>query len=389
MLKGMSKPTVGVFFGSRSAEHDVSIVTALAAIIVPLKLTRKYTVIPVYIAKDGQWFMDDKLGEIALYSSGKIDDYLKKAEPVKLIFQNGLVLQKGKRNRVRIDIAFPATHGTHGEDGELMAIFEMANVPYVGCGVSASAVAMDKVLAKQVSTSAGVPTPAWDWFTSADYVDNSKEILKRITSKLNYPLFVKPAHLGSSIGISKVGSLVELQNAIEVALVYDERIIVEQSVQNLYEVTLPIMGNQTLKPAFLEHPLTSDDEYFDFDKKYINGGKKGAGKSGKRGAQGYSELPAKLPDSLYKQAEKLGLSVYRALGCEGIARVDMLIDTKASKVYFNEVNTLPGSLYSHNWNKTGVSNIQLVEDLIDLAKQRWTSQQSKTTVFDTNFLKQF
>jgi D-alanine-D-alanine ligase len=150
------------------------------------------------------------------------------------------------------------------------------------------------------------------------------------------------------------------------------------------------MGNDRPKPALLEQPLTTSEDFFDFDTKYIGNGKKGGGKkSGVKGAQGYSKIPADLPSDLYKQAETLGLSVYKALGCSGIARVDMLIDSKTKKVYFNEVNPLPGSLYAHNWNRAGVSNIELVTQLIEYAKERHAYRQALTTSFSTNFLQQF
>lgn len=386
----MNKPTIGVFFGSRSAEHDVSIITALSAVIKPLKLTREYDVVPIYIAKDGRWFSDEKLAEVSFYSSGKIDEYLKKSKPIKLFFDNGLILQKGKRNKIRIDIGFPATHGTHGEDGELMSIFELANIPYVGCGVAASAIAMDKILAKQVTTGTGLPTTPWVWFTGNDYKQEPAKKIKRIEDILKYPIFVKPARLGSSIGVAKVSDATELKNAIEVALRFDDRIVIEQSVENLYEVTLPIMGNDDPKPALLEHPLTKPEDYYDFETKYIGGGKKGGQKSGaKRGAQGYSIIPAELPEKLYKKAETIALDVYKVLGCEGISRVDLLIDQKTEEVYFNEVNPLPGSLYAHNWRQAGISNVDLVTKLVDYAEQRWQAKQKLTTSFDTNFLKQF
>ncbi len=171
---------------------------------------------------------------------------------------------------------------------------------------------------------------------------------------------------------------------------YDDKVLVEEEVANLIEVTLPIIGNETLTPALLERPLTNAEDFFDFDTKYIrSGGKKGGGKSGTKGAQGYSELPAKLDAKLYKQAEALGLSVYRALGCSGIARVDMLIDSETGKVLFNEVNPLPGSLYAHNWRASGMSSIDLVQNLVRLAEERWQAQQQQNTAFSTSFLQQF
>ncbi len=200
---------------------------------------------------------------------------------------------------------------------------------------------------------------------------------------------MKPAHLGSSIGISKVENDNELRNGLEVAAHYDDSILVEEGVQNLIEVTLPIIGNEDAHPALLERPLTTAADFFDFDTKYMRGGKKGGKQGGTKGAQGYSQLPADLPKDLYQQAEKTGLDIYKALGCSGIARVDMLIDSKTNKVFFNEVNPLPGGLYAHNWRAAGTSNVALVQKLIDYAEERFSKQQQLTTSFSTNYLKQF
>src|SRR5689334_78228 len=245
--------TIAVIFGGRSTEHDVSVMTALASVIKPLELTKQYKVEAVYIAKDGSWFWDDKLKDIRLYQKGGIDEFMRKAPKVHLLFDNGLTLVKssqlaGRKQYKKIDVVFPAMHGTHGEDGELMGILEMANVPYVGCGPAAAAVAMDKVLAKQVTQSANLPSTPWTWFYSRDLAGHHSEILKDI-AELKYPLFVKPAHLGSSIGITKVDQKSQLMNALEVAAHYDDKVIVEQAVANLVEVTLPIIGNEEPIPA--------------------------------------------------------------------------------------------------------------------------------------------
>lgn len=384
--------TVAVIFGSRSAEHDVSIITALASIIKPLELTGQYQVEPVYIAKDGSWYWDQKLKDIGLFQSGEIEEFMRKAPKVHLLFDNGLTLVKssqfaGRKMYRKIDVVFPATHGTHGEDGELMGLLEMANAPYVGCGVAASVIAMDKVLAKQVTMAEKIPSTPWVWFYGADLAHNPKQITDSI-KHLKYPLFVKPAHLGSSIGISKVSSVEQLMNALEVAAHYDDKIIVEQAVQNLIEVTLPIMGNEKLQPALLEQPLTKPEDFYDFDSKYMRGGKKGK-QANKAGAQGYSKIPADLSEDLYKKAENLALHTYKAIGCSGIARIDLLIDSQTKTVFFNEVNPLPGSLYAHNWQAAGVSAVELVSRLIDLAFERYTHQQKIATTFSTNYLKQF
>lgn len=383
--------TIAVIFGGRSTEHDVSIVTAIASVIKPLELSRQYRVEAVYISKDGSWYWDNKLKDIEAYQSNEIEDFMTKAPKVHLLFDNGLTLVKssqfaGRKMYRKVDVVFPATHGTYGEDGALMGLLEMANVPYVGCDFRAGAVAMDKVLAKQVTSSENIPTTPWQWFY-ASQLSKPTEVLQSLKS-LKYPLFVKPAHLGSSIGISKVDEEKELMNALEVAAHYDDRVIVEQGVQNLVEVTLPIIGNENPQAALLERPLTKSEDFFDFDTKYMQGGKKG--KSGaKAGAQGYSEIPAKLPKDLYKKAEETALAVYRALGCSGIARVDLLIDEKTGEVYFNEVNPLPGGLYAHNWRRAGLSSIDLVNKLVGFAEQKWQTKQKMTTSFSTNYLKQF
>jgi D-alanine-D-alanine ligase len=387
--------TIAVIFGGRSTEHDVSIITALASVIKPLELSKKFKVEPVYISKDGAWYWDQKLKDIKLFQSGDVESFMQKAPKVHLLFDEGLTLVKssqfaGRKMYKKIDVVFPAMHGTHGEDGELMGLLQMASVPFVGCDLPSSVIAMDKILAKQVAESASIPSTPWTWFYSKDLSRNHTGIVKQI-EKLKYPLFVKPAHLGSSIGITKVDSKDQLNNALEVAAHYDDKVIVEQGVQNLIEVTLPIIGNESPRPALLEQPLTTAEDFFDFETKYMQGGKKGKGgaKSGKQGAQGYSKIPADLPEDLYKKAEKLGLDVYRTIGCSGTARVDMLIDSKAGEVLFNEVNPLPGSLYSHNWNHAGVSNVELVTELVRLAEEHYATKQKTSTAFTTNYLRQF
>ncbi len=384
--------TIAVIFGGRSAEHDVSVITALASVIKPLELTKKYHVEAIYIAKDGSWYSGKELKDIKLFTSGDIENYLKKTQPVSVQFNGGMTLIKtsglaARKQKTIIDVVFPAMHGTYGEDGALMGLLDLAGVPYVGCGLSAAAVAMDKVLAKQLAVANDIPVSKFLAFTKSD-VSEPKVVAKSIVKSLKFPLFVKPAHLGSSIGISRVTNEAELANGLEVAAHYDDRIIIEEAVSNLIEVTLPIIGNDQPQPALLEQPMTQAEDFFDFDTKYMRGGKKGKS-GGNKGAQGYSKIPADLPKDIYATAEAVGLSVYKALGCSGISRVDMLIDSKTNKVYFNEINPLPGDLYAHNWNQAGVSNVELVQKLVDFAKERYEQRQSLTTTFSTNYLKQF
>ena len=262
----MKKPTVAVVFGSRSTEHDISILTAIASIIKPLELTQKYEVLPVYIAKDGRWFAGQQYKDINLYKGGKLDEALAKDQAVALRLGKGLTLVRRSRLKTTetpVDIVFPSMHGTHGEDGELMAICEMAEVPYVGCDVESSVIAMDKVLAKQVAMQSHIPTSAFVPFSKLEYEADPLSWQKEINQKLHYPLFVKPAHLGSSIGITRITDKKDLANAIEVALHYDTKALVEEAVNNLVEVTLPIMGNDEPRPALLEEPLLKSEDFFD------------------------------------------------------------------------------------------------------------------------------
>ncbi len=378
------KKTVAVYFGGRSTEHDISIITALSSVIKPLEMSGQFTVVPVYITKDGRWVSDNLLKDVALFSSGRIDDVVRKTKPVTVTFDGGFRL-----NGKKIDINFPAMHGSYGEDGSLMGLFRMAGIPFVGADMDASVIAMDKVLAKQVAEANKIPTSKFVFMTRDAFLADQDKETKRVADSLRFPLFVKPAHLGSSIGITRVVDTDELHNALEVAAYYDNKIIVEEAVSNLIEVTIPVMGNKTPSTALVERPLATADEFFDFDNKYIRGGGKKSGAGKYTGAQGYSELPAKLPTGLESNAIKTALAVYKALGFQGTARIDLLIDSKAKKVYFNEVNPLPGSLYAHNWRAAGVSTVELVQDLVHLAEQRHAEQAKLQTTFSSSFLRQF
>ncbi|MEK7621343.1 MAG: D-alanine--D-alanine ligase family protein [Patescibacteria group bacterium] len=380
------KKKVAVFFGGKSTEHDISIVTAISSVISPLELSQEYEVVPVYISKEGSWYSDEKLKDISLYRGPELKNFLEKSKKINILFDDGLTLIKSgiRKEKIHIDIAFPAMHGTYGEDGSLMGLLRMANVPIVGCDMPASVIAMDKVLAKQAVMAKGIATPKYISFSKTDF---SESTLNNIKKELSLPLFVKPSHLGSSIGISKVTKFDDLKNSIEVALHYDDKVLVEEGVEDLIEVTLPIMGNQKPVPSLLERPLVKDNDFFDFEKKYINEG--GSKNGAKKGAQGYSELPAKLEKNLYDKAVDTAIKSYKAIECQGIARVDLLIDGNTKEIYFNELNPLPGDLYSHNWRANGVSKVQLVERLINYAEESFLQKNAIENTFSTNYLKQF
>ncbi len=376
------KKTIAVIFGGRSAEHDVSIITAHMPIIQSLLASGQFDIWPIYIAKDGSWYADRAMNDLAYFKQGNLEDQLKKQKKVRLLFDKGLkIMWPGITSKaVHIDVVFPALHGTFGEDGSLMGLLRMAGVPFAGCDLFASAVAMDKVLTKQVIAADGIPVVPYVWFTKNDW-ETKKDILKEDISRLKWPVFVKPVHLGSSIAITKVKRDSDLENAIEVALHYDDKVLVEESVENLIEVTLPIMGNDALRLAAIERPLNRT-EFFDFNDKYLAGGKKSGGVNDR-----YSEIPANIDEKLAKQVEDLGKRTYRVLGCSGIARVDFLIDSASNRIYVNEVNTLPGSLYHHNWKKVGVSGMELVTTLVALAEERFAARQAIAYSFNSDILK--
>lgn len=375
------KKKIAVIFGGRSAEHDVSIITAQTPIIRSLVSTG-YDVHPVYISKDGSWYSDKEMLDIRYFKEEGLLSRLKRQKKVRILFDDGLrLVWPGIRERsVKIDVVFPAMHGTFGEDGSLMGLLRMADVPFVGCDIFASAVAMDKALTKKVLEAEGIPVVPYVWFTKDDWERNRKELEEGI-SKLGWPLFVKPVHLGSSIAISKVKDAAGLDNAVEVAFHYDDKVLVEKSVEDLIEVTLPIMGNDEPRLAAIERPLNKT-EFLDFDDKYLSGGKKTEGVNARQ-----TEIPAKIDPKLAETVNELGKRTYRVLGCSGTARVDFLIDRSSGTVYVNEINTLPGSLYHHNWKEVGVSPVELVSELIRLAEERHTSRKGTTYAFDSQILK--
>jgi len=383
LVDSKERKNIAVFFGGRSAEHDVSIITAHLPIIKSLLASNLFDVFPIYIAKDGSWYSDPKMNELDYFKQDNLDEIFLKQKKLQILFDEGLkIIWPGFIPKtVKIDVAFPAMHGTYGEDGSLMGLLRMADVPFVGCDIFASAVAMDKVLTKQILSVEGVSVVPYVWFMRNDWDKNKQKCLDE-TSKLKLPLFVKPVHLGSSIAITKVKKIEDLENAIEVAMHFDDKVLVEEGIENLIEVTLPIMGNTELQLAHIERPLNKGD-LFDFDAKYIGGGKKSGGVNNE-----YSEIPAKIEENLAREVKEMGIKTYKTLGCEGIARVDFLIDNLSKKVYVNEVNTLPGGLYDHNWRKSGLSDIELVTKLVTLAFDRYTMYKDTVYTFDSKILKQ-
>jgi len=282
---------------------------------------------------------------------------------------------------VTIDLSFPALHGSFGEDGTIQGMFEMLGVPYVGCGVPASAVAMDKALTKQVMQASGIPTTKFVVFEKTDWQKDKQEVLTKVKNNLAWPVFVKPVHLGSSIGIGKAKDEKALDEKIEVALFYDQKVLVEEGVKEVMDVTCCIIGNQTLRASVLQESVYNAD-LFDFEEKYI---KDGGAQTGN--AENSLVIPARLDETTTKQTQETAKSVYRALGCAGIARVDFLYDKQSKMFFANEVNPLPGTLYHHLWKASGLELPELLKELIRLAEENYKQKREVNYTFESSLLK--
>lgn len=376
------KKTIGVFFGSRNPEHDVSIITG-QLIISGLK-GLGYTVIPVYIDKKGAWYIGEQYGQMSHFTSGSgasrhdAEWYLDmEASRGKMVFkQKGFV---GKT--VTIDVAFPAFHGQNGEDGTFQGLCEMVNIPYVGCDVPASAVTMDKVMTKQLYQSAHIPTTDFIFFSKEEWKNNKSTILVDIDTKLQLPVIVKPARLGSSIGISKARTKQDLEFAVDVACHYDTKVIVEVCIENLMDVTCCVIGNDTLTPSKLQESVFGDD-VFSYENKYLDDGGAQLGKS-----KNNIIIPARLDEGTTKKIQETALTAYKLVGCSGIARVDFLYDKQTKKFYANEINTLPGTIYHHLWKASGVELPELLTRLVRFAEEKYEEKEKITHVFQSDILK--
>ncbi|HPC30960.1 MAG TPA: D-alanine--D-alanine ligase family protein [Candidatus Paceibacterota bacterium] len=379
-----AKPTIGVFFGSRSPEHDISIITA-ELIISGLK-GLEYPVIPVYFAKDGTWYINEKLSNLSFFQTDIWD--FKNWHRYYLDLENSkekiVLKQKGIfGKKITIEVSFPAFHGQYGEDGTIQGLWEIFNIPYIGCSVSSSALAKDKVFTKLIYKAKQIPTTDFIYFYNFEWDIHKEKILKEIQEKLHYPLFVKPSRLGSSIGIKKVKNRNELEEAIEVALHYDEKIIVENGIENVRDLTCAVLGNSKDLFVSLVQESLYETDFFTFEDKYL---KAGGAQTGK--AQQKIVIPAEIPNNLTEEIQKLAKEIFVMFGCSGISRIDFLYDEKENKLYTNEINPLPGTLYHHLFKKSGIELPQLLQKLIDSAFERHREKQQLITTFNSSVLKQ-
>lgn len=378
--------TIGVFFGGQSPEHDVSILTG-HLVLSHLK-EMGYQVVPVYIARDGAWCSGDELFDL---------QYLKEIHTHDLYQLQGWFLDTrhrrgtleivrrphffSRREKRVIDIAFPCFHGAFGEDGTFQGLCEMIGVPYVGCDTLGSALSMDKARTKRLLQAHQLPTTAFVSFSKQDWGSRKSELLHEIETTTSYPVFVKPTHAGSSIGISKVRDFSSLEEAIEAAFTFDTDVLVESGVSPMKDLTCCVrqVEDGSLQSSLIQESSFGKSDFFTYEEKYIDG-------QGQLGGEQQLTVPAAIPDDTTREIQSISQSVIRYFGLSGIARVDFLLNPDTNELFVNEINTLPGTLYHHLWKKTGVDTSTLLEDLLTSALYRHEATSIKHTYFASSIL---
>ncbi|HEX9007511.1 MAG TPA: D-alanine--D-alanine ligase family protein [Bacteroidota bacterium] len=351
------KLRVGVIFGGRSGEHEVSLVSA-SSIIHALD-PAKYEVVPIGITREGRWL-----------SSGRALGLLKEHAPLDQEPERHLVPDPTRRGLARtdgstegvqpLDVVIPIIHGTYGEDGTLQGLLELSNIPYVGAGVLGSALGMDKIVQKELFRQAKLPVAKYVWFLSSLCEERPARVAAAVARALKYPVFVKPANTGSSVGISKAHNRAELLDALALARTFDRKVIVEQGIPRAREIECAVLGNDTPE-ASVPGEVVPSNEFYDYDAKYVDG-------------KSRVEIPARLPASVAARVRQLALRAFTALDLSGMARVDFFVTRRTDRVVLNEVNTLPGftsiSMFPKLWEATGLSYPALLDRLIRLAIER-------------------
>ena len=374
---GVKKIRVGLIFGGRSGEHEVSFCSASSIIKAINK--GKYTVVPIGITKEGRWISPQD-SELAL-QSGKIEG---KSTVILLNDPSGNALIRTTNNQrsdkspalERVDVIFPVLHGPYGEDGTVQGLLEVVNIPYVGAGVAASAISMDKDLMKTIFQQRGLPILKWMTIRRKEWQKDKEKILSSIENGFEYPLFVKPTNLGSSVGITKVHEKEELEGAIDLASSYDRKILIEEGLEEVREIECGILGNDEPRASVVGE-VRPAGEFYDYDSKYIDGGTQ-------------LIVPAELPDDVSKKVQDIALLAFKAVDAVGMARVDFFVSKKENKIYLNEINTIPGftsvSMYPRLWMASGVPYSDLIDQLIQLALERYQDKNQNKISYDESKL---
>lgn len=376
------KTNIGVFFGGRSTEHEISVISASQAM---HAINRdKYDVTPIYITKQGRWYTGDALFDVKNYRN--IPELLKQCEEVYMRpVYDDYNLYKGHKKMfgsdvlTKLDVVIPVLHGSNVEDGIFEGVLQTIGIPYAGCDVLSSANGMDKITMKMILHANDVPVVDYIWFTDNEWGSKRDEVIARVEQKLGYPVIVKPANLGSSVGIGSAHNREELIQKINEAERYSMRMIVEHLVEDLQEINCSVLGDcDDYRMSVLEEPIKSGD-FLTYDQKYLGGGK---GSKGMQSAQ--KRIPAELPKEETERIQYLAGETFRVLSCHGVSRVDVIVDRKTRQVYVNEINTIPGSLSFYLWEGSGIRFDQLMDRLVALAIKRNTRRAQKTFSFSSN-----
>lgn len=380
------KINIAVFFGCRSVEHEVSIISAVQAM---RSVNReKYEVTPVYVTKDGTMFTSKEMFKIDSFKD--IDKLLKSSEEVTFIkkkegvFMHPTVKKSFKKvTDTKIDLAFPIVHGTNCEDGTMAGYLEFLGLPYIGCDIISAAVGMDKAVFKDVLKSAGLPVLDCVRFTSREYMVGGENIKAKIKENMSFPLILKPVNLGSSVGISKVKNDAELDEAIRLAASFADNILAERAVENLREINCSVLGDiDECIASVCEEPVMHD-EILSYKDKYEGGSKNEASKGM---ASLGRKIPADIPEELSDKIRDISCKVFKAIGASGVVRIDYLMDNESKEVFANEINTIPGSLAFYLWEATDLKYTDLIDKLVDTAFRRERKRENLKFTIDTNIL---
>ncbi len=388
------KTKVAMLYGGKTVEHEVSVISGIQAL--KSMDTDKYEVIPVYMTKENEMYIGSDIGKIESYRD--IPGLLKSSQRVIMVNEGGRVQlvpyppkRFGGAKPVAVDIAFPVVHGTNVEDGALQGYLKTIGVPFVGPDVTSSAISMDKFITKAVLKEAGVPVLDAKVYTMSDYEEPEK-LADDIAETFGFPVIIKPVNLGSSVGIGVAKSRNELIDAIDDAFRYASRVMAEHAISKLREINCSVLGDENGAIASeCEEPLTSG-EILSYEDKYVNGGGKKGGSKGGSGSKGAGmanlsrKIPAELTPEKREEIRELAVRSFRALGCCGVSRIDFMIDEDEDKLYFNEINPIPGSLSFYLWEPVGVPYKELLDRMIQLALKRDRVEDSLTFTFDTNIL---
>ncbi|MCL1964631.1 MAG: D-alanine--D-alanine ligase [Firmicutes bacterium] len=389
----MEKLRLAVFFGSRACEHDVSIVTALQCM--DAVDTTQYEVIPVYIGRDGAWYTGEPLRRLQFLRDFKPDapgvarvypDVTPGSGALLTIARKKGLLGGGDTLAVaaRVDVALLALHGLNGEDGTLQGLLEMMNVPYTSSGVVGSAVGMDKIAMRMLFQGCGFRVLEYVWLTRDEWERDPQAVRAKAEDTLPYPLFVKPANLGSSIGISRVETGEALEEAIQVALSYDRRVIVERGVKDPVEVNCSVLGfGEDIAASVCEMPVRWE-EFLTFDEKYLRGEKSGGAKQAGGMASLARRIPAPIGAEKTKRVQELSREIFRSLDCKGVVRIDYLLE--GEDIYVGEINTIPGSLAFYLWEPLGLSYPKLIDKLVELAFTAHAEKNRAVFAYDSSIL---